>query len=84
MSTEYYLACDQHRELVWACSDGLSGPLLQCDRTFAAFVVTHMKCALNVVSEHEVDAPPFDDYRQCHDETWEAILDYDKAEEAEG
>ena len=55
MSVEYDLFCKKHNERVWTCSDGFSGPLLQCDRSLAAFVITHRHCELTVLDEHNDD-----------------------------
>ena len=53
MSVEYYIFCEKHNQHVWTCSDGLSGPLLQCDRSLAAFIITHRNCKLSVFDEHD-------------------------------
>jgi len=51
MSTDYSLYCKAHNESVSVCSDGLSGPMLQCDKSLAMFVITHRNCELTVFDE---------------------------------
>jgi hypothetical protein len=52
VSVEYYLLCEKHKQYVHACSDGFSGPLLQCDKSLAYFVITHRGCAITIINEH--------------------------------
>lgn len=75
MSVDYSLVCHKHKEQVDVCSDGLSGPLLQCDRSLAAFCITHRNCELNIVAEYE-DA--FEQYKTWNKATWKILLDYEK------
>lgn len=78
MSIEYYLICKKHKELVWCCSDGFSGPVLQCDRTLAAFVITHRNCSISIIDEYEKEEmEETGKYRCCHDENWQDILSYE-------
>jgi len=51
MSVDYCLYCKKHNESVSVCSDGLSGPLLQCDKSLAMFVITHSLCELTVFDD---------------------------------
>lgn len=73
MSVEYYLVCDRHRGFVHTCSDGLSGPLLQCDKSLAAFVISHRCCGLRVAQE---DAEP-KNYTEWTAENWQDLMSYD-------
>ncbi len=73
MSVDYDLVCHKHRDRVSICSDGCSGPLLQCDKSLAAFVITHEKCVLAVLNEHNED---FHDYREFDSQNWKDCLDY--------
>ena len=41
MSVDYDLVCHECKERVALCSDGFSGPLTQCNRSMAAFAITH-------------------------------------------
>jgi len=74
MSVEYYLACHDHKDKVWTCSDGISGPMNQCDWSLAGFVVTHRNCQLSVIDEHNEDC---DDYTKWDEEDWQSLLTYD-------
>jgi len=77
MSVEYNLVCHKHREMVWTCSDGFSGPQLQCDRSLAAFVITHQSCDLKVVDEHHViDDPKYESYQEWSRLEWKKLLHY--------
>lgn len=79
MSVEYYLACHAHKEMVHVCSDGFSGPQLQCDRSLAAFVITHRSCNVSIEDEHHViDDPKYETYKEWRGETWKALLNYDQ------
>jgi len=76
MSVDYTLVCHDHHEKVSICSDGLSGPMLQCDRSLAAFVITHRKCSLSVADEDNdwiVEA-----YLEWDATNWDAQLRYDR------
>ena len=83
MSTDYDIICKEHKELVSCCSDGFSGPLLQCDKSLAAFSITHRDCALNIIDEHMSgalrDAGQFK-YLEWHKGNWESLLCYDKCD----
>ena len=74
MSVEYYLVCHKHKEKVWACSDGFSGPLLQCDRSLAAFVITHRNCNIAIIDEHNEEC---DNYTEWHNGDWNELLNYE-------
>jgi len=74
MSVDYDLVCHNHKEKVDLCSDGFSGPLTQCDRSMAAFSITHRHCNLNIIDEHNEN---FDDYIEWNKGNWEDKLIYD-------
>ncbi len=74
MSTDYSLTCHSHRERVDLCSDGMSGPLLQADKTLAFFAITHQECSLAAVWEHD-DA--VNEYLEWSPETREELFTYD-------
>jgi len=75
MSVDYALVCGDHKEKARICSDGVSGPLLQCDRSLAAFVITHRKCSLLVFDEVDTMA---DDFFEWDMSNWSDKLRYDK------
>jgi len=81
MSVDYDLVCKNHQELVSICSDGFSGPLSQCNRSLAAFVITHRNCILSVADENDPIPPQDDDedetYKEWNLENWEKLLRYD-------
>ena len=74
MSVDYDLACHKHKELVALCSDGYSGPMTQCDWSLAGFSITHRKCDLNIIDEHNEDC---DDYKRWYNANWKELLSYD-------
>ncbi len=77
MSVEYFLVCHKHESSVWTCSDGFSGPQLQCDRSFAAFVITHQGCDIKIVDEnHFIDDPKYEKYTEWNKENWPKLLRY--------
>ena len=51
MSVDYELVCHRHKEKVSICSDGFSGPLLQCDKSLSKFCITHRNCDIRIISE---------------------------------
>ena len=73
MSVDYELVCHKHKERVSICSDGLSGPLLQCDRSLSAFSITHRKCDLNIIHE---DNDSCDEYLEWNLKNWEERINY--------
>lgn len=75
MSVDYELVCHTHKDKVMVCSDGFSGPLTQCDRSMAAFIITHRDCILNVIDEHDESC---DDYNEWHKNNWKHLLSYEK------
>jgi len=75
MSTDYDIACHEHKEKVSICSDGFSGPLMQSDKATAAFCITHRDCNLRMISEHDDSC---DDYKEWMLSTWSEDLNYDK------
>ena len=79
MSVEYYIVCNKHKEYVHVCSDGGRGPLLQCDRSLAAFLITHRHCDLNVINEDEEEE--LESYKEWDLENWRESLRYDLDEE---
>jgi len=74
MSVDYDLVCHKHKEKVDLCSDGFSGPLTQCDKSMAAFAITHCACDLNIIDEHNEDC---DEYDEWHIKNWEEKLNYE-------
>ena len=74
MSVDYDIVCHAHKERVPICSDGFSGPLLQCDKSLAAFTICHRLCSLDVISENIDD---FDDYSEWHISNWKDKFHYD-------
>ncbi len=58
MSTYYYLICDDHKEITDAASRSASGPchLGASNKTLIPFIITHSKCEVRIVNEHEEDA----------------------------
>ena len=74
MSVDYDICCHAHKERVSICSDGVSGPLLQCDRSLAAFIITHRACDLCVIDEHNES---HDDYKEWGLRNWEELLRYE-------
>jgi len=74
MSVDYDIACHVHKERVSICSDGMSGPLLQCDRSLAAFIVTHRNCILGIIDEHDESCG---DYKEWGKRNWEKFLKYE-------
>ena len=74
MSVDYDLVCRKHKEKVGLCSDGLSGPITQCDRSMAAFSITHRGCELSIVTEQDDSVDKFDDWLLCN---WEDKLNYE-------
>jgi hypothetical protein len=75
MSVDYFLVCHKHKEKVYTCSDGLSGPLLQCDRSLASFCITHRDCNLRIVDE---DVDRVCKYEEWDGTNWKSLLTYDK------
>jgi len=73
MSVEYYLICHKHKEIVHVCSDGLSGPQLQCDKSLAAFSIQHNKCQINIIDENDESC---DTYKEWHKNNWKELLTY--------
>jgi len=73
MSTDYELVCHKDNEKVSVCSDGLSGPVLCCDRSLSAFCITHRNCSLNIISEHDDDC---DHYFEWSADNWKEHLKY--------
>ena len=74
MSVDYDLACHKCKERVSICSDGFSGPLMQSDKSLAAFTIHHRNCALSVISESVED---FDDYRWWDLANWKDTFSYE-------
>ena len=66
MSVDYTLVCERHRVAVDICTDGLSGPMLNCDKRLATFCVTHRNCDLRISDEHDVKT---EDYVEFSKET---------------
>ena len=62
MSTDYELVCNKHKEKVDICSDGMSGPQMGCDRSLAAFSITHSRCSLNITCEHDDSCDNYDEW----------------------
>ena len=77
MSTEYYLVCNKHKHKVHVCSDGLSGPMNQCDWSLAYFLITNRDCELRLIDEHEEEEQPFCDYIEFDEENKKDLIDYD-------
>ena len=73
MSVDYDLVCHKHKEKVDLCSDGFSGPQTQCDRSMPAFAITHKKCELSIVSEHD---DTIDDYKEWNISNYKELLTY--------
>jgi len=73
MSTDYELVCNKHKERVDICTDGMSGPMTNCDRAMPAFCITHSNCSLNIVSEHDDSC---DDYEEWALGNWKEKLNY--------
>jgi len=74
MSVDYDLVCHECKERVALCSDGFSGPLTQCDRSMAAFAITHRQCSLDIIDENCDD---FDDYKDWDITNWKELLSYE-------
>ena len=76
MSVEFYLVCHKHKERLWVCSDGLSGPLTQLsdNRTLAAFIITHRNCELSVIDENNEG---YEDYIKWDESDYKDLLRYD-------
>jgi len=75
MSVEYNLVCHKHKEQVWVCSDGISGPMLQCGWEAAGFMITHRDCDLNVIDENDDSC---EDYKQWEKGSWKELLNYSR------
>lgn len=73
MSVDYDLVCHVHQEKVSICSDGMSGPLLQCDRSLAAFAITHRDCDLNVIDEHNRGCG---NYKEWDESNYKSLMRY--------
>lgn len=60
MSTYYYIVCDKHLERTSACSRTAAGigqsALGDSPETLGPFIVTHHRCQVRIVSEHDADA----------------------------
>ena len=78
MSTDYHLFCGKCNEIVDISTDGMSGPMLNCDWSLAYFVVTHRHCELEILSEHEYDPEdePFVNTKEWNKENKKDLLDY--------
>lgn len=76
MSVDFYLVCKKHKHKVLACSDGMSGPMNQCDWSLACFLITHRDCELNVIDEH-MDEDDFEDFIEWDSDNREELLNYD-------
>jgi hypothetical protein len=76
MSVDYDLVCHKHKECVSLCSDGMSGPLTNCDKSMAAFAITHRDCDLKVLDEHQMEL--CEDYEEWGLNNWKDNLKYDK------
>lgn len=74
MSVDYELVCHKHRERVSLCTDGMSGPMLHCDKSLAAFSITHRGCCLSVIDEHDNS---LDEYLEWDAGDCMERLDYD-------
>lgn len=85
MSTEFYVVCEKHKHISWACSDGFSGPMLQCGWYMAGFLISHRNCSLSVIDEHELDnildnsgAEEIEEiYLEWNKENWKQIMTYE-------
>lgn len=58
MSTYYYLVCDRHEERTDAASQTTVGKGCRygdSDETLYPFIVTHCRCKVRIVSEHDDD-----------------------------
>lgn len=75
MSVDYKLVCHKHKESVSICSDGFSGPLLQCDRSLAYFCITHRMCDLMIAEEQ---SHAYDEYAEWEWPDCKDALTYDK------
>jgi len=74
MSVEYYLYCESHNQSVWVCSDGLSGPLLQGDKSLAAFIIAHRNCKLSVFDENSDDP---EDVLEWDTANWKELFNHE-------
>ena len=77
MSTEYYLVCDKHKHIGHICSDGFSGPMLQCGWEIAGFIVQHSRCDIKIIDEHHLEDCHEDyiDWREVED--WKELMTYE-------
>ena len=54
MSTFYYLACHEHKEICEACSSvGEGFPLGHADKRLPHFIYRHRYCDVKIISEHD-------------------------------
>lgn len=77
MSVKYYLVCHKHKEKIWTCSDGFSGPRNQLtgNRTLAAFIITHRECDIRIIDEYNEEC---EEYKEWSELEWEEMLNYEK------
>ena len=76
MSTDYELVCKKHKHRCDISTDGMSGPMLNCDKALPFFVVTHSNCELTVMNEHQLDHEEYDDYVEWFASNRNELLDY--------
>lgn len=77
MSTDYELVCKKHKHRCDISTDGMSGPMLNCGKSLAFFVVTHCNCDLVIMSEHQLDDDYYDTFVEWNKDNCKELLDYD-------
>ena len=77
MSTDYELVCEKHMSRCDIATDGMSGPMRNCDKALPFFCVTHSLCNIRIMSEHELDGDEYDSYTVWTDDNRHELLNYD-------
>ena len=77
MSTDYELVCTKHRARCDISTDGMSGPMFNCDKALPFFCVTHAGCDIRIMSEHELEDEEYEDYTEWTELNRRDLLNYD-------
>jgi hypothetical protein len=77
MSVDFELVCKKHKARCDISTDGMSGPMFNCDKALPFFCVTHQLCDIRIMSEHELDNKEYDKYTVWTNENRRELLDYD-------
>lgn len=77
MSTDYELVCKKHKHRCDISTDGMSGPMFNCDKALPFFTITHRDCKLIIMSEHQLDDDYYDTFTEWTADNRKELLDYE-------